>query len=487
MIENNSELFNALPFPCLLLEPCNDHFLINEVNTRYLQLSGKEKNELKGEKYPQPFPGSRETEKNLKQRMASLKIASTTGKPNKVNCLRYDLLCTERKAFQERYWQVENIPLIGQDGTVKQVLNIARDKTAEILEEKEKTKIQGELNNSIEKQKQIIDKNPDGIYSLDKEGNFLNLNDGLAKIAEISKEKMVNMHFLPFCSDEHRDYILSNFYKAVQGEMCQFEANFVSNEGNLRILNISLSPMKLGTEIAGVYGIAKDITNIRKTEEALKKSQNKFNSLVKESSDLLGILDIEGNYKFISETSVSILGISPLEFLGKNTFDFIHPEDRGRVIQEFSLLEEQKQLQINPFRFKNGQNTWTWIETTATNLIDDPEIEGIVTNSRDISEIIERTEEVRELLSESRALVKQVKKQNKLLKEVAWEQAHIVKAPLARLKGLLGVLKTESFGDWSRDEIFDAIEKSADELDEIIENIIRKTETTEATATNNKR
>lgn len=479
MIENYSELFNALPFPCLLLEPRNDHFVVKEVNQRYLELSGKDKVELEGKSYPQPFPGSRETEQNLQERKASLHMATVTGIPDKVHCLRYDLLCSEKKEFQERYWQVENIPLLGVDGKVKQVLNIARDKTAEILEEKEKIKIQGELNNSIEKQRHIIDKNPDGIYSLDTEGNFLNLNEGLAKIAEISAEEMAKMHFLPFCTPDDREFVLSNFYKTLQGENRHFEANFVSVKGNLRILDVSLIPMKVKGEIAGVYGIAKDITNVRKTEEALKKSHYKFNTLVKESSDLLGILDLQGKYNFISETSISILGIPPEDFIGKNAFDFIHPEDKERVMTEFSALEDQKQVQFAPFRFKKGKNSWVWIETTATNLMDDPEIEGIVTNSRDITEIIERTEEIRELLSESRALLSQVEKQNQVLREVAWEQAHVVKAPLARLKGLLTVLKTESFGDWSRDEIFEAIEKSADELDEIIENIIRKIEITE--------
>lgn len=479
MIENYTELFNALPFPCLLLEPREDYFVVKEVNNRYLNLSGKKQVDLVGKTYPQPFPGSQETEHNLQHRRSSLKMAILTGKPNKVDCLRYDLLCSEKQEFQERYWQVENIPLLDEKGKVKQVLNIARDKTTEILEEKEKQKVLGELNISIEKQKHIIDKNPDGIYSLDTEGYFLNLNEGLARIAEMPAEKMVGLNFLHFCDQEYRDPILNYFSEALEGKIKNLEANFFSDKGNLRILNVALSPMMVNGEIAGIYGIAKDVTKIRKTEEALKKSNYKFNTLVKESSDLLGILDLEGNYKFVSETSGSLLGIPPSELVGKNAFNFIHPEDRGRVVAEFSTLEAQKQLQIGPFRFKNGKDKWVWLETTATNMTDDPQIEGIVTNSRDITEIVNRTEEIQNLLTESRALLGQVEKQNKVLREVAWQQAHLVKAPLARLTGLLNVLKTDSFENWSREELFEAIDKSAVELEEIIENIIRKIETTE--------
>lgn len=83
-------------------------------------------------------------------------------------------------------------------------------------------------------------------------------------------------------------------------------------------------------------------------------------------------------------------------------------------------------------------------------------------------------------VTESRAMIKRVKLQNKVLKEVAWEQAHVVKAPLARLKGLLNIIDGGCSGEWTREEIMELIGVSVNELEEIIENIIRKTEKTEA-------
>ena len=79
-------------------------------------------------------------------------------------------------------------------------------------------------------------------------------------------------------------------------------------------------------------------------------------------------------------------------------------------------------------------------------------------------------------VTESRRMIEEIKKQNEILKEVAWEQAHIVRAPLARMKELLSLLEEESYEEWSRGELLQLIIRSADELDELIENIIRKTE-----------
>ncbi|HSI70602.1 MAG TPA: hypothetical protein VK941_10245 [Gillisia sp.] len=72
--------------------------------------------------------------------------------------------------------------------------------------------------------------------------------------------------------------------------------------------------------------------------------------------------------------------------------------------------------------------------------------------------------------------MKNIKTQNKVLKEVAWEQAHIVRAPLVRLKGLLQLLQNESYELWSRESVIAKIHDAADEMDNVIKGIINKTE-----------
>lgn len=124
----------------------------------------------------------------------------------------------------------------------------------------------------------------------------------------------------------------------------------------------------------------------------LKASQKRFESLVQEGSDLIGILDFDANYLFVSESSERILGIKPAAFIGKNAFDFIHPDDEAFVRQKFSSLTENKRVLIGPFRFRNKKGEWRWIETIATNTMDEAAIRGIIANSRDITGNIEQAE-----------------------------------------------------------------------------------------------
>ncbi|MCG9881093.1 MAG: response regulator [Bacteroidia bacterium] len=68
-----------------------------------------------------------------------------------------------------------------------------------------------------------------------------------------------------------------------------------------------------------------------------------------------------------------------------------------------------------------------------------------------------------------------IKKQNEQLKEIAWIQSHVVRAPLARLMGLVELLQlNETSDELGKDEIVDFISKSAEELDGIIRDITLK-------------
>ena len=79
--------------------------------------------------------------------------------------------------------------------------------------------------------------------------------------------------------------------------------------------------------------------------------------------------------------------------------------------------------------------------------------------------------------TESRKAMKRIKEQNKILRDIAWEQSHLVRAPLARFKGLLDMLMQEDFSVLSQDEILELMNTSYLELDQIIRGIVQRSAT----------
>ncbi|PAU92743.1 hypothetical protein CK503_15375 [Aliifodinibius salipaludis] len=144
--------------------------------------------------------------------------------------------------------------------------------------------------------------------------------------------------------------------------------------------------------------VANDITDRLETEKKLALSEKRFRSLVQEGSDLIAILDPEGNYKYVAPTSNAILGIPPEEFIGTNVLDYIHENDQQRVANALESLEQQKRVELAPFQFKNSAGKWRWIESIVTNMLDNPAVNGFVANSRDVTERIEREKKMRENL-----------------------------------------------------------------------------------------
>ncbi len=123
--------------PCLLLEPKDGHFFIKDANESYFKVTDKTREELFGMSIPEVFPENPEQlGSHWKEIHNSLNRVLISGKPERIDNLRYDLLIPGLNEFEERYWQMENIPVIDDlTGIVNYMLFIVLDKTSEVLEQ----------------------------------------------------------------------------------------------------------------------------------------------------------------------------------------------------------------------------------------------------------------------------------------------------------------------------------------------------------------
>ena len=100
-----------------------------------------------------------------------------------------------------------------------------------------------------------------------------------------------------------------------------------------------------------IIGASHDITERKNAEEKVLLSEQRFKSLVQNSTDLLAILDAEGNYTYVSPTSKKILGYEPEFLIGKNTFAFIHPDDVQNTLICLAAMATEKFIKVPLFSF----------------------------------------------------------------------------------------------------------------------------------------
>lgn len=185
-----------------------------------------------------------------------------------------------------------------------------------------------------------------------------------------------------------------------------FDGNFIENKLTLkapdtqeeRIFSFSFKPA-LGENddhITGAFVSIKDITDQRKTQLQLEENERRFRALVEQGSDGIAILDEQGNLKYITPSIQKILGYSVAEVMKLNLFELLHPDDMAGV--ELKVLEslenpgESIPGYTSRMRHKNG--SWRWLEAVVTNMLDDPAVQGIVDNFRDVTDRIEAEREL---------------------------------------------------------------------------------------------
>ncbi len=131
-----------------------------------------------------------------------------------------------------------------------------------------------------------------------------------------------------------------------------------------------------------------------KHNSEFKYNQKLFKFLTDNSFDIISLLDNEGRIMFESKAAQRILGYSLEENKGKKIFNYIHPNDVDYVLKEFYTRD--KSIKTLQYRFRHKKGYWVWLQSTGQNFLHNPEIKGIIVNSRDITEHKKAQEKLKE-------------------------------------------------------------------------------------------
>jgi PAS domain S-box-containing protein len=213
----------------------------------------------------------------------------------------------------------------------------------------------------------------------------------------------------------------------------------------------------------GITGVVHDVTEEKKTELLLRDKELYLRGILDSTDN--GILAVDKHGKIINFNHhfVEIWKI-PDGFMEKGDDALLqnHVQDMLVNPEEFSQkvkeIYESDETSIDIIELKDGRG----LERYSTPLILLNEFVGRVWSFRDISE--------------RRKHVQAIEMQNERLREIAWIQSHVVRAPLSRLLGIADQIKKQPGVDVSQVQLIDYLIRSANELDEIIRAIVEKTE-----------
>ena len=247
------------------------------------------------------------------------------------------------------------------------------------------------------KASQLIDASLDVFCTINEKGNFTYVSAQSESHWGYTPEELIGTPYANLIVEEDIPKTSDIAEKIISGQnVTTFTNRYKRKDGEIAY---NIWSAIWDDESKTMHCVARDGKEQIEKEKVILRSEQRFKALVVEGADLIGILDTEGLYTYVSPTSTYVLGMEPQEFIGRSPFDFIHPEDSKRVQVCLEKIFTNKKVTVEPFRFKNNRNQWRWIETVLTNMIDNPAVNGIVANSRDVSEKVEENHHLKLLQS----------------------------------------------------------------------------------------
>ncbi|MFC0261054.1 PAS domain S-box protein [Fontibacter flavus] len=327
---------------------------------------------------------------------------------------------------------------------------------------KKRFKLSSEL---MEKQQflaDIIENNESLFYVKNLKGQYLLVNKKWEKTSGVKRDKAIGKKDREIFSTKNEQNIMAieeNDEFVFKKKRVLYKEEELLIHGKKKYYETIKFPFKdkVGNTI-GVAGISTEVTNRKMAELVLKDSEERFKTIFEKNASPMYLFDPNSRrFVDVNEAAASYYGYSKEVFLTLKLEDInVSKTDLDKKIQKVRQTNRQR------YEFKNKRSDGSIrdVEVFASVLkIGEKELIHSI-----VHDITERNE-----------YLQTVENQNSLLQEIAWEQSHIVRAPLARMMGLFDLLEEEDLDRKEKKFIRNEILSSACEIDEIIKQISAKT------------
>ena len=242
----------------------------------------------------------------------------------------------------------------------------------------------------------IIESALDCIISVDSDGNIVEFNPAAERTFGYGAEEVIGKPMAEFIvphrlRDAHRSG-MNRYMRTGEAHVLgqRIEVPALRADGSEFPAELAIDVVRLdgGREIFTAY--LRDISERKSAEDALKRSEEHFRSLIENASDLITIINGDASVRYQSPAITRILGYESEELSGRSILDFLAPEDVEATLGRLHrLVENPGSIVSAEFRFRHRDGSWRVLEGRGTTINPNSAEDGIVVNSRDVTERVE--------------------------------------------------------------------------------------------------
>ncbi|HYC00310.1 MAG TPA: PAS domain S-box protein [Candidatus Limnocylindrales bacterium] len=243
-----------------------------------------------------------------------------------------------------------------------------------------------ELERSERRFRSLIENLSDVVYTLDAFGNFTYISPAIELVSSYTVEEVMGQEFPRFIHPEDLQLLADVFARNMSGESVQVEFRVFDKNGDMRWVHASTRPHYEDGVIIGADGVFSEITERKRTEQALHESETRYRQLVEMSPDGIAV-HTGGVLVFANTAGCRLLGARDAsELIGRPVLDMVHPDSRVLVVERMrQMLQEGRPGPLVEEKFVRLDGTVIDVETAAMPMMygGKPAIQVVV---RDITE-----------------------------------------------------------------------------------------------------
>jgi PAS domain S-box-containing protein len=229
---------------------------------------------------------------------------------------------------------------------------------------------------------------PIAIYSVDLEGRVLTWNPMAEELFGYSAAEVLGEE-IPVVPDEGRDRARAGLERLATGEpIRQLHARLRHKDGHeLEVLTTATVTHAPDGTPRSIVAFAMDVTDQRQLERELRRNEKHLRMIFNKISDSVTVIDAKGRVTYSTTEFTDVLGY-PREFWNDHTFfDLVHPDDVHRSERFFNDVIEVPGVDFNEVvRVRTASGDYVPIEGNGINLLDDPDVGGIIITARDVTD-----------------------------------------------------------------------------------------------------
>ncbi|HXD75118.1 MAG TPA: PAS domain S-box protein [Vicinamibacterales bacterium] len=242
----------------------------------------------------------------------------------------------------------------------------------------------GEPAEQIEK---LLDSITDLVQSVRPDGSFAYVNRAWRETLGYSAARMDMLRVFDVIHESSRDKCRDVFQRLLAGDTVPpFETVFVKADGGrVELEGSATCSFEAGRPVM-IRAVLRDVSERRRIESRLRAAEERFRKLVEESSDGIFLADSQGLIAYSSPSLERVLGFTPDELHRTSGFDLVHPDDVPAAYEYFGRVRAQPREHLSfHCRARHKDGGWRDLDVVCTNHLDDPAVEAVVVNFRDVT------------------------------------------------------------------------------------------------------